>query len=676
MREMLGLVIGVGGLLAQPLPDGPPGPTAPPPAPPVWRADAPAMDPRTAVPAGGGGYWSIGDPSDEEQQLLEIINRARANPAAEADRLIALDNPYARFAYDFYLVDLDLFRAAMLEFPVAQPLAFHPQLATAARGHSQWMLANVEQSHEQGTITAADRVTASGYPWSTIAESIYAFGHDMEHVHAGFEVDWGLFDAEGNPIAPGMQDPPGHRLSNHNDTFREIGIAVIEGTNSRQVGDEVITAGPRVVTMKFGSRHGGGPMITGVAFFDLNKNGAYDPGEGLGGVDVTVSGLATPGRTTRSGGYALPAADGSRTLTFSVPGMTPVNRAIQVSGGRNVKADLILDYPPPVLAGPDRPSVGRDALYLPSGVPGADTFEWELARRAPYAAVLGGEAGDPAVLADTTPGYPTIQGDIRAAGAAAYRLAHPLPDGAAAAVDQFLTLTNRFLGGPNPRVRFQSRLGLATGIQVASMEWSIDGGLTWQTGWSRAGQGEGTLGQTQFETVDVGLVAAANRPFRVRFRYAVGEGPFYPQTSPGVGWYLDGIQVTGSDELIASASGEVAAGSPVVFRAGSTGTFALRVRPRILGRRFPFGPLFLGEAVESVPIGEVVIETVSVEGGMLAVQVRAEGGVVGLHLESVPHVGSGWERVQAVVPEPLTAGRYRFRVPLVDASAIFRVRAD
>ena len=38
--------------------------------------------------------FSIGDPSDDEQLYLELINRARANPTAEAQRLIALNDVY------------------------------------------------------------------------------------------------------------------------------------------------------------------------------------------------------------------------------------------------------------------------------------------------------------------------------------------------------------------------------------------------------------------------------------------------------------------------------------------------------------------------------------------------------------------------------------------------------
>src|SRR5438552_15691489 len=70
--------------------------------------------------------YSHGDPTAEEQLMLELVNRARANPAAEAARLG---------------IDLNEgLEANTISAEPKQPLAFNPQLIQAARGHSQWML--------------------------------------------------------------------------------------------------------------------------------------------------------------------------------------------------------------------------------------------------------------------------------------------------------------------------------------------------------------------------------------------------------------------------------------------------------------------------------------------------------------------------------------------------------
>src|SRR5262245_25110451 len=73
-------------------------------------------------------------PTDNEQYLLELLNRARANPAAEAAR---------------YGIDLNegLPPGAISTVP-KQPLAFNQSLISSARGHSQDMLDNDFFAHE------------------------------------------------------------------------------------------------------------------------------------------------------------------------------------------------------------------------------------------------------------------------------------------------------------------------------------------------------------------------------------------------------------------------------------------------------------------------------------------------------------------------------------------------
>ena len=76
---------------------------APPPAmTPIEIPNAPAQPkPRTT-------QWTIGEPTNEEQYYLELINRARANPAAEGARLAAIADPDIQTAYGYWNVDLAL----------------------------------------------------------------------------------------------------------------------------------------------------------------------------------------------------------------------------------------------------------------------------------------------------------------------------------------------------------------------------------------------------------------------------------------------------------------------------------------------------------------------------------------------------------------------------------------
>src|SRR5881397_193855 len=72
-------------------------------------------------------------PSDVEQYMVELINRARSNPAAEASR---------------FGIDLNEGLPAGTISPDAkQPLAINPYLTDSARSHSQWMIDNDVFSH-------------------------------------------------------------------------------------------------------------------------------------------------------------------------------------------------------------------------------------------------------------------------------------------------------------------------------------------------------------------------------------------------------------------------------------------------------------------------------------------------------------------------------------------------
>ena len=73
--------------------------------------------------AGPSQVYRHGDPTDSEQYLLELVNRARLDPAGEA----------ALFGIDLN----EGLAAGTLGTEPRQPLALNPQLLASARGHSR-----------------------------------------------------------------------------------------------------------------------------------------------------------------------------------------------------------------------------------------------------------------------------------------------------------------------------------------------------------------------------------------------------------------------------------------------------------------------------------------------------------------------------------------------------------
>ncbi|PYI92250.1 MAG: hypothetical protein DME97_10980 [Verrucomicrobia bacterium] len=305
---------------------------APPPAPPVISSAPFSIETTESTTA---QLYSIGDPTNEEQYYLELINRARANPTAEGIRLATTTDSNVLAAYSAFGVNLVLMQSQFAVLPPAPPLSMNATLMTAARAHSQNMLQNNYQGHSgpDGSLTTRLQSYTSGANGWSIGENVYAYSKSVWYGHAGFEVDWG-----GSAATGGMQSPPGHRQNIHSATFREVGIGVVLGSNGGSGG-----VGPQLVTQDFGTVGGLLPFVTGVVYRDLNNNGFYEPGEGVGGVTVTVSNSNSYAVTSSSGGYSVPVpGSGTYTVTFG-GGSVPTNQKnVSVSNGQNVKSDYVV----------------------------------------------------------------------------------------------------------------------------------------------------------------------------------------------------------------------------------------------------------------------------------------------------------------------------------------------
>jgi len=306
---------------------------APPPAPPVISGGASFSIESPDTPS--GQLYSIGDPTNDEQYYLELINRARANPTAEGIRLATTTDANVLGAYAALGVNLVLMQAQFVLISPQPPLSMNATLLDAARAHSQNMLQNNYQGHTgpDGSITTRlAAYTAGPNSWS-IGENVYAYSKSVWYGHAGFEVDWG-----GTALTGGMQSPPGHRENIHSPDFREVGVGVVLGSNGGSGG-----VGPQLVTQDFGTKGGLLPFVTGVVYRDLNNNGFYDPGEGIGGVTVTIANVDSYAVTAASGGFSVPVpGSGTYTVTFSGGSVPTTAKSVSVVNAQNVKADYIV----------------------------------------------------------------------------------------------------------------------------------------------------------------------------------------------------------------------------------------------------------------------------------------------------------------------------------------------
>ncbi|HEX8325731.1 MAG TPA: CAP domain-containing protein [Tepidisphaeraceae bacterium] len=274
-------------------------------------------------------------PSPAEQYAVELINRARANPVAEAQRYVNYDDQQG------HVFNGDLnegLPAGTISPDPKQPLAINPQLTDAARGHSNWMIANSTFSHSgaNGSDGGA-RMNAAGYPAGNWGENlaINASSGTLDPTTVASQQQTSLFTDQTINLR-------GHRTNMMEPTRNEIGVGFVSGPYNYP-GYGAVNA----IVSTHDTASAGRLLLTGVAFTDaVNDDDFYTPGEGLG--DITVIARSRSGNamytahTWASGGYSLELPAGTYDITGSGPGLDAV---IAYSGvtvdSQNVKKDFI-----------------------------------------------------------------------------------------------------------------------------------------------------------------------------------------------------------------------------------------------------------------------------------------------------------------------------------------------
>jgi len=271
----------------------------------------------TLIPrAGALVLYNSGSPTAAEQLVLEYINRARANPVAEGQRLgiditEGLQDDPSNSCYGPEYVG------------VRPPLAMNPDLLAVAEAHSDDMYNQNYFSHtDPNGTTAFQRIENSGYNYISAGENIGA-GADM----SATDLEDLLMVDSGYPCRA-------HRM-NLLDIFPypppayyEVGIGYYEGPS-----------GQAFITQDFGTSNAV-PLLTGVVFNDAHGNNFYDIGEGISGVTITPSSGDYYAISSSSGGYAFPIpSSGTITVTASGNGFGPISRTITLTG-TNVELDF------------------------------------------------------------------------------------------------------------------------------------------------------------------------------------------------------------------------------------------------------------------------------------------------------------------------------------------------
>jgi len=258
------------------------------------------------------------EPTPEETLILEYINRARANPPAEAARIAPPGKKIKG-------VDLTMFRKEMGRVKPSPPLVFNLDLLKSARRHAHYQILN-GQGHDETPgkkgftgKNPGERVKVVGYKYRGFAENVFVHGRSPWQAHAEFIVDRG-------PGGPGgMQPGRGHRVNVLSSDFREYG------------GSYLPHGSKASVTQMFGTR-GGGRFVGGLAYVDKNGNSFYDMAEGMGGIQMTAGGKTA--KTWKSGAYSLAIGEGRVAIT-AVYSDLKYTKTLP-AGSDNIKFDFVI----------------------------------------------------------------------------------------------------------------------------------------------------------------------------------------------------------------------------------------------------------------------------------------------------------------------------------------------
>ena len=544
----------------------------------------------SATPCSGQTLYDFGNPIAEEQLYIELVNRARADPAGEGACIAATTDPDVLAAYSYYGVDLAMMRSEFVTIPAQPPLAPNASLEACARSHSAWMLANATQSHNE-TNPANDpfsRMIAAGFPYAIAGENVYAAAKSVWYGYVGFAVDWGSGSG-------GMQDARAHRANLFSKCFREIGVGMVFGTNG--------LIGPQVVTQDFGISASNPTLATGVAYYDLNSNNQYDIGEGIAGLTVNVSGSdVTSYCTTAIGGgwvVPVPATAANRTVTFSGPNLNQ-SASLVIPASTNAKVDLKLAYVAPAITSSASAVADSPLAVTFNSVAGAASYKWN--RWTSSAAPAENCESVATITTSTTGSYSVLNTTVKQQGAASFHLEN------STASSQWLQPNTIYYGLTTPALTFQSSVHYATDSEQFKVQFKEEGSLIWKDAFSQTGTNNS--GESTFNLRSASLTGMTGKAFRIRFLLNYSGGGYYGVSGDNVGWFIDAISFSGVASLNNNAS-EVLTATTGCFTPAA-GTYLMSVAPVISGREFPPAYQTLTVSSATITAPKIVTQPVSI----------------------------------------------------------------
>jgi uncharacterized protein YkwD len=246
----------------------------------------------TYDPNGNGALARVadhGDPNGEEQELIELMQRARRDPTAEAQRINARRGTTLDFS----------------GFPKRQPVSPNEFLAQAAKFHAEDMATRGFYGH-----ASPEGKNANG----RILDTAYSL-NDYFGTNPTINLTENIGKGTGNAPFNILKTPQ----DTHDALLIDAGVpgakhrVMILGdgqfSKNREVGVSYLHRAPSdYVVEEFAYTKRNAPFVMGVAFDDKDGDGVCRAGEGRAGVTVTLShasGFSISTTTKTAGGFSF-----------------------------------------------------------------------------------------------------------------------------------------------------------------------------------------------------------------------------------------------------------------------------------------------------------------------------------------------------------------------------------
>lgn len=253
--------------------------------------------------------------SAAEQYAIELINRARLDPAAEAAALkITLNAGLA---------------AGTISTAPKQVLAPLEILGNATEAHASWILATDVFSHAgKGGHHADTRMVEAGYPEFNLRTD--SWGENLSLLsYRGLTVEQ-LIEAHHEALMNSSL----HRAEMLRTNLRAVGVAEVKGVFTQNRTNYDVSVEVQNFAYSAATAY-----VTGVVYDDKNRDSFYSIGEGEAGLAMRILN-GVEGASLGAGGYAL-AAEAGRTVTAIFGRGTLATKVeVDLSAG-NVKVDLV-----------------------------------------------------------------------------------------------------------------------------------------------------------------------------------------------------------------------------------------------------------------------------------------------------------------------------------------------